>query len=66
MMHSYNLNYIPCKGGHRWFWDDSDSYGRVPEGMKCECGVWEAHWEICDKCGSDIFRPIFHGHTEGE
>jgi hypothetical protein len=48
-----------AEGRHIWLWDEGEP---LPEGLVCECGELQAHYERCPLCGS---RKLTGRHYRG-
>lgn len=54
-MDTSNINWSGshlCLGTHVFLWDAGSSNSEVPEGTPCTCGMFIAHYDTCDKCGT--------------
>jgi hypothetical protein len=70
--------YTPCANGHTFEHADSGTSGRVPEGLRCQCGKYVAHWTRCTECGHErlvyvsvdpegnIYDTVSGGPSQGE
>jgi len=58
----------PCMGPHVFIWDELVALEKKPpEGLSCNCGMFEVHYSICDcGCGRESMSICFkHGRSEG-
>jgi hypothetical protein len=45
--------HMPCVGAHVFTWADLTAGKRPPEGLSCNCGMFELHYGTCAcGCGS--------------
>jgi len=48
----------PCIPNHVWTYAQTNTKGKIPSGLQCQCGQKIAHYDLCPECGSEVFSPI--------
>ncbi len=50
LVHHPEMTHTPCVGTHVFIWGDAVAERGPPEGLSCNCGMFELHYSICE-CG---------------
>ena len=60
MKHETETAHTPCMGTHIFIWGDPASEKKPPEGLECECGMFELRYSTCGcGCGERIMSLRF-------